>query len=173
MIEFNPGHLDSLRKLGILGAEETAISPQELAERVVQSDKLVDALNEIRQEASNAMMSFDLISQTLDDIEDTLPDLMSKTQVEQELEGLNEEFSQLGIVLKRLEGISLFFDLFDQLTTAPNVTLSSTAKQHLTAIKSTFDKLTSNFPEIVASRIEQGQRLVAILQQKQRELGNE
>lgn len=48
-MELNPGHLESLRQLGILDEQETTISPQELAERIAKSEKITQALDDGRK----------------------------------------------------------------------------------------------------------------------------
>lgn len=166
MIEFNPGHLDSLRKLGILEANETAISPQELAERIAHSDRLNQVISDIRQEALNIAMAFDVTCQNIDELAVVMPSLTTREAIEQELEGLDEAVRQVVLLAERLIQIDDFVKLFRQLNDQSGIILPDEIDQHLAIIGQTVDALPHNIAATARDKLIQGTDLIEQLIKK-------
>lgn len=57
----NPAHREALIQLGILQADETSLSGQELAERVLQSQAIEAVLSILRQEVAQPLTNYGMI----------------------------------------------------------------------------------------------------------------
>lgn len=133
-MRFNPGHLEALHHLGIIGEDEHDLTASTLAERVIHSPQMGNALDIIRQEALNVTMALDVVMQTIDDLEALFPDLNTRQAILDELAGLGEEIAQLPAIAPQLTEVRAFVKIFRAIATEEKITFSAVAQTHLAAL---------------------------------------
>lgn len=170
-MEFNPGHLDSLRKLGIIGEDETSLPPQELADRIARSNKIEDAVSDIRQELLNVMMALDVLGQSIDDVEEVLPDLTTREEVEQELAGFEETLYDWMAAISRIISMRDFQRSLTQILDTLSVEMNIETRHHLKVIEDNLGELPNALEELGQTKLRQGQAVLAALIRRLGELG--
>ncbi len=145
----NPGHRDHLQSLGLLQPEETEVLAVTLAQRLIQSKRMVEGLYIIKQEMAHHLTNYNMLGNILTIADESAHRVSDQQTYQEAITWLQRVAGVVRSAAEQTEAAQTLIEAFELMQRArtPNIRLEPQALHYLREITQLIQRLMENRSE--------------------------